>query len=850
MMMNTLGFILETFQCNINQEQAWALIYQSTKTLNELLNDFERKETNSERSIAINDEDNSGDVNRDDDCFCLGRLKTFVDIKIDSNGNVEPSTWIISRDSKSSRDLFEKNSQSIANEDRVDDACSSGSSSTSIKNKTLLIIKSKSHKRITNESINNLIASLATVIYLALEWNWQRKKTRSPKTTTRTITSTTTKETKPTSSSSSTTTTATAVKNFKYIDDDDDSEEEDNDDVKFTKNVQLDNCEINLDHNDGDECDGVDDDDDDDDDQELDLDESLESLMLSMLRGSENKDLVDEGYIDALEENGLHLVLQKCRNHFDELISMDNPKNSIVLEILSTVPRNSINQIGPDYYYRTVCKMMMDEAIKLHKLVKQFCDRTKEQQKQLQQKLSNEHLFKMFNNVHCLDSFQNHQLESEQENLKTWAQTWIKVMSEMRFGVHLRPITPILRSDRTKTSITDHSMLPPPITQKSIVDCLQRLKPVSERKVKPRIDPEPCLHDRLMSEIKHQDWKLRPTLTNIKPSIERLYLEECRHHRINLTEYQSLYDIYRETDFESCSYRRRKTNQGVHLTPISNKSSLLSSISSSQSSPLTIKTMKSEVSLNQLKHFRFETIRKCFNKRKRLSFRNGFNNYDDYDDEDDDNQFPKTGFFSNDRSRNLSMLGLPHQTSTPKINQSTISNSSNDILRQPIVRSLIDDLNEANFEQVDMSQRFSTFKIDSIDRSTMTEFENLSGDKDRSNRKSFNFLSQSISNFATNSYLRRSFIRKPKISEDHRLSSRTEAIPSISSTLRPPRRSMSMLKTFPLSSTSSVSHIKSMNESMEFSTIKNISRTSSTRKSFRLGLNEFWSKLFGQRSNT
>ncbi|UXI14479.1 hypothetical protein NH340_JMT00422 [Sarcoptes scabiei] len=145
MMMNTLGFILETFQCNINQEQAWALIYQSTKTLNELLNDFERKETNSERSIAINDEDNSGDVNRDDDCFCLGRLKTFVDIKIDSNGNVEPSTWIISRDSKSSRDLFEKNSQSIANEDRVDDACSSGSSSTSIKNKTLLIIKSKNH---------------------------------------------------------------------------------------------------------------------------------------------------------------------------------------------------------------------------------------------------------------------------------------------------------------------------------------------------------------------------------------------------------------------------------------------------------------------------------------------------------------------------------------------------------------------------------------------------------------------------------------------------------------------------------------------------------------------------------
>lgn len=416
---------METFQCNISQEQAWALIYQSTKTLNEIIIEHERNDKITELSI--------------------GKLTSFSNIFIDINGNVAACTWLTNND------------DGHFNMIKSDD------------------------KRLFIESINSLIASLATVIYSALEWNW-------------------------------------------------------------TNTTKCDN------------------------DEELHLEENLELLMLSMLRGSENKDLVDEGYIEALEDNCLHSVLNKCQLHFDDLIS-SNKKNP-TLEMLA-VSLNS-NLIGADYYYRTVCKMMMEEALKLNKLVNQFCDK----QNNYNEKLA----------MICGD---NQTSIVDTEYLKIWAQTWIKVMSQLRFGVHLRP-TPIEDNVRHTTAksetkpeteklmeqimnkrkmlrkislnagheneigqlnksitfpINDQYRMMMMISQEEIVMRLKNLKPASKRILSPPITTKPCLHECLMNAIRDRDYRLRPTKTIEKPSIMQLYLNEKRKQYRTIKEYHSLSEI-------------------------------------------------------------------------------------------------------------------------------------------------------------------------------------------------------------------------------------------------------------------------------------------------------------------
>ena len=477
---NTLNFIMNTFQCNINQEQAWALIYQSTKTLNELLIQFERNETKI----------NGGEL-------LLRKLTSFSQIIFDHNGNVCESTWTISIDNNGKKFMPTTNNNSENDENDND----------------ILLFTRNDDKRLMNESINGLIASLATIIYSALEWNW--------------------------------------------------------------KNFQLSSDQKkNNDNND----------DDDEEEEELDLEESLELLMLSMIRGSEHKDLVDEGYIDAMEESCLNWVLVKCEQHFQTLIQ-SSEKNATI-EMLSTK-----NQLGVDYYYQTICKMMMDEAIKLSKLVNQFYDQT----------IPNRQLNKLFDSSN-LSTSSYQQLDTE--SLKIWAQTWIKVMSELRFGVRLRPV-PLnddhIHSDKSKlveqkSSIKNNELLkhienirenlrkaayhnddecgpsslqslPVMFTQESIAEKLKNLKPPSERRNLPKSSKffqnnEPCLHDRLMSAIQNFDQsRLRSTQTQVKPDIRKLYLLEREQRRLwqRQKHCKSLWNIYGVNENRNSEETSKKT---------------------------------------------------------------------------------------------------------------------------------------------------------------------------------------------------------------------------------------------------------------------------------------------------
>src|SRR5699024_6721168 len=43
----------------------------------------------------------------------------------------------------------------------------------------------------------------------------------------------------------------------------------------------------------------------------------------------------------------------------------------------------------------------------------------------------------------------------------------------------------------------------------------------------------PCLHERLMSEIRSGDFRLRPTETTVKPSVAELYLSERHQRKVN-----------------------------------------------------------------------------------------------------------------------------------------------------------------------------------------------------------------------------------------------------------------------------------------------------------------------------
>lgn len=458
-----LDFILETFQCNISQEQAWALIYQSTKILNDLIYKYEC------------DSNNKSELK-------LRQLTTFSNIILDNQGNVLSSTW-------NSRIANGNNNEQIV-----------------IDRKSMI------------ESINKLVSSLAVVVYSALEYSWRQQSNK---------------------------------------------------------------CNVN------------DDDQDSDDDVELDLEESLDSLMMSMLRGSENADFVDEGYIDALEESCIPVILSRCQAHFNELIDSDK-KNSIVAEMFLN---GNLNDLGADYYYRIVCKMMVDEALTVNKLLTQFCDNLD---------------YTNRNSFQTSETHQSSQNLIDTESLKIWAQTWVKVMSELRFGVHLRPVPladdldflnscsnkkssalpsnlileqiklkrqtlrktedlPKVNSNRgskpysslnSKRLHPHHSSLPI-ISQKTILECLRNLKPAYERNLSPLISKEPCLHERLMNEIRNRDFNLRPTNTVIKPSIRELYLNEKTRSKASksitsLRECQSLLDI------NDCNKRKVVPDSPIH----------------------------------------------------------------------------------------------------------------------------------------------------------------------------------------------------------------------------------------------------------------------------------------------
>lgn len=177
----------------------------------------------------------------------------------------------------------------------------------------------------------------------------------------------------------------------------------------------------------------------------------------------------DEGYIDSVGNDDDHFVqaiLDKCCAHFraqqailekrncdehDSKQGLSNEEDSKYCHVLAMLIRNhqeSSNAVNVNMYYSTICQIMFDETIRLEKLLDQFDHESDRQnlgnlnRSKSQLKLNTHHV------TPCTPV-------DNTENLKVWASTWIKVMSEMKFGVHLRPVTPLEDDDDSNCDQAD-----------------------------------------------------------------------------------------------------------------------------------------------------------------------------------------------------------------------------------------------------------------------------------------------------------------------------------------------------------------------------------------------------------
>ena len=272
----------------------------------------------------------------------------------------------------------------------------------------------------------------------------------------------------------------------------------------------------------------------DNDDEELDLDNLLENLMVVILQCIDvNKNVVDEGYIDVHEDNYIAFVNDQCTFHF-ECLCRSNTNNFI----LTFLKQKFGSKLNTDMYYSSILKMMVEDSIKLNRKLGDY----KFHKIDYQPSLSCTYLG---------DS------SSEPEYIKSLRDSWINVMSELRFGVNLKPVSrrptgervqkpkselaqlmsqiknvkrENLRSvaDKQKTRSISFSVTQetPIITQQMIVEKLRNLKPACQRLITAPTPTPLCLHERLMNEIRSPSTQLRPTVTIVKPCIEKLYLAE------------------------------------------------------------------------------------------------------------------------------------------------------------------------------------------------------------------------------------------------------------------------------------------------------------------------------------
>lgn len=324
--------------------------------------------------------------------------------------------------------------------------------------------------------------------------------------------------------------------------------------------------ETNLDESDEDE----------EEDMEPDLEPELEDLFW-LLTGSVKQDslssTVDEGYADDeeplssyLKKSCIPLALQKCVQRFhDKLLylkvassNLDDKSSSGCCPILVSLYDNQPNEpLDVDQYFRTVVLLMADEHVKLKKFLNQLhCDKPRQLDTV---------------NYKWMNRSKSTTDELDLEKLRILAHTWIKVMSELRFGVHLKrtnrdepdsrmgppnsvtnePFNMLMEQirqtnkDNLKSWLNDdlrrytrrerlqHSISLPAmdyrlgINRNIIQEQLKNLKPASVRHIRQLPVQEPSLHERLMNNIKSFDLSsLRRTTTTVKPDIFELYLQE------------------------------------------------------------------------------------------------------------------------------------------------------------------------------------------------------------------------------------------------------------------------------------------------------------------------------------
>lgn len=251
-----------------------------------------------------------------------------------------------------------------------------------------------------------------------------------------------------------------------------------------------------------------------DDDEEPDLDVHFEHLMMTIIQCVDvNKSVVDEGYIDVQEDNYIAFVNEQCENHFQRCCyeQCDFQKSG--------------NQLNADMYFGSVLKSMFDESIKLnsfglaavgmpvvddHSLVtKKWKDVMKEFQTS---ELSLRHV----------------KPEPEWKPVRAAKSALGQLMEQIKNTKkeHLRSVTK--EPQRLSSRVSSHTPPMPTISEQMIVDRLKNLKPASERSLNQLPFSPPCLHERLMNEIRSKCVKLQPTETIVKPSIRELYISERR----------------------------------------------------------------------------------------------------------------------------------------------------------------------------------------------------------------------------------------------------------------------------------------------------------------------------------
>ena len=335
---------------------------------------------------------------------------------------------------------------------------------------------------------------------------------------------------------------------------------------------------------------------------------------------------------NCLAKSALPSVLRRCERHFEEQWSelllksavassnghsdrqkhassnTSNSSNSCPILTMLFEGRSKSTAVDALVYYSAVTEQMLDEYVKLKQLLKQL-----EIEEAARGGEGDDHDGShgiphggqlAFRRSSALLSKNRHRLNAAElppdtESLKVWAQTWIRVMSEMRFGgVHLRQVNRAEPDPRSRPPPEDgtseevkkpfnalleqirstkreqlrsskearpqqqqQSMLHRQLLQHSrSLPCLDyrltinqeviqakknSLKPAARRKLAERPLPEPCLHERLMAEIKDQAGggggdgegqnggqsmrrRLTAVETVVKPDIVELYFKERR----------------------------------------------------------------------------------------------------------------------------------------------------------------------------------------------------------------------------------------------------------------------------------------------------------------------------------